>query len=1156
MFDLAFRGLVESSPDAIAFFDREHRCVYANAALERMWGVPRAELLGQRADARLAAAHAAAWAAAVEDVFRSGRARELEFSLEQPDAERHFVARFQLLLGEHVSCVCRDITEQPARLAQRTVMALDNARLLTAEQQAQRSAEEARDRTRRLQALTDVLSGAADKDSVIELMVSAGRDALGAAGGLAWLLRDEATLELSAIEHGGNFEWLDRYRTIPMSTRLPIWDAVRTGRALMFENPDVLTAQYPLGAPPAGSPFRAWAVMPIVVGGQAIGAVSFSFRSERTFSSEDRELLAAMIGQASLALERCRLLDAERRARARERQLHVLAARLSSALTPERVAAIACEEAVSVLRAYSGAAAVRAGEEVHILGIGGPRDDSALRLVQRVPIDAVVPIAEAVQKGELVWCASELELAARYGHLEPIWKKLGIRSWGAVPFKFEGRVMGSLAVSCSEERVLDDGEWEFLHAVGQLAAQALERARLYEALRSSEEQLRAALRAARAGTWSLDLASMTTLRDPSYAALVSQSQQRADADFAAVHPDDRAIARAAFERSLRDGVPYEPEVRVRRDDGSYLWVRAHGRVIAGDDGKPRSLAGVIVDIDEAKRASLRAEEDRRITETLHRLGSSFASELDHDRLVHLITDEVTKLVGADVGGFVSAPAQSAPFSVRAIAATDPARLDELLRPWATRLLAETLVEREVVRLDDLGADARGAAGQTRPSESLRLRSYLGVPVVSRSGEVFGALLFGHPEQARFSAEHERLTASIGRQAAVALENAKLYMTVREQKEQLELAVERAHLADRRKDEFLAMLGHELRNPLSPIVTALALMDQKSADALEKERDVIRRQVQHLTRLVDDLLDVSRITGGKIQLSRQVLEIGTVLTKAIETVSPLLEHRSQRLALDVPRTGLLIDADATRLAQVFQNLLTNAAKYSDPGSMISVRARADADRVIVEVQDRGLGIAPELMPRLFDLFVQGERTIERSQGGLGIGLTIAKRLCELHGGTIGAASEGLGRGSTFSVTLPRAVGLGAAPPSSTNVRARRATRARRVLVVDDNVDAAETLMAFLSELGHEGAVAHDGLAALELARSFRPAVALLDIGLPVMDGYELARKLREHYGFEELRLIAITGYGQEQDRSLAREAGFDHHLVKPIDVRVLVTLLEA
>jgi signal transduction histidine kinase/CheY-like chemotaxis protein len=401
----------------------------------------------------------------------------------------------------------------------------------------------------------------------------------------------------------------------------------------------------------------------------------------------------------------------------------------------------------------------------------------------------------------------------------------------------------------------------------------------------------------------------------------------------------------------------------------------------------------------------------------------------------------------------------------------------------------------------------------------------------------------------------RAAESIARQATVALENARLYKTVREHKEQLELAVERVRLADRRKDEFLAMLGHELRNPLAPIATALELMELKDKSALHSEREVIRRQVDHLSRLIDDLFDVSRITRGKIQLTRQVLEIGAVLAKAIEIASPLLEKRMQRLVVDVPRDDLPGDADPTRLAQVFQNLLTNAAKYSEPGSQIVLRARGDAEQVIVEVTDQGIGISADLMPRLFDLFVQDDRALDRSQGGLGIGLTIVKSLCELHGGTISAVSAGIGHGSTFTVMLPRAARADPPIPVRASEHVARPATGIRVLVVDDNIDAAQMLHEFLTTLGHESVITHDAVAALELADAFRPDIAVLDIGLPVMDGYELAHKLREQLGPEKLRLIAVTGYGQETDRTRAREAGFDHHLVKPIALEALVSMLE-
>jgi PAS domain S-box-containing protein len=1035
-------------------------------------------------------------------------------------------------------------------LARRTGMALDDVRL-DAEQRARRHAEEASNRTRRLQMLTETLSSVVEPDEAVRVMVLAGRNALGAAAGFAWLLREPDTLVLTAAQYDREPARLAEFRAIPRSVRLPVWDVLQRGRPLMFETFSAMATEYPLAVGPTDTPFRAWAVLPISVAGRSIGAVVFSFAEERRFGDEDRELLTAMIGQASSALERCRLLDSERRALAREGQLHVLAARLSSALLPEQVATIACEQVVSVLGASCGAAGVLVEGTVHVLGVAGERDEATFRELADLPLDAAVPLAEAIRRGELVWCGSEAELGERYAPLRETWERMGIRAWGAAPFAFEGRTSGALAIAFRGERTLDDGERQFVHAAGQLAVQALERARLYEAHRASEERLRIALGAARAGTFTLDLKTGRAVRDASYRALLGTTEEESRG-FERTHPDDRSLADVQFERALREGTPYEPEVRLRRDDGSYFWVRAHGRVIRRVDGAPASLAGVVVDIDDKKRASLEAEEERRVNETFYRLGSSFASELDQGRLIRLITDEITRLVGAQVGAFFAPGTDGAP-SVRL--AVSPRESEPPRGLEASPLLRATLVEQRVLRIDDAVPSHESGGRPEVPAAESELRSYLAVPVLARSGEAFGALLFGHAGPGRFTSKHERLAAGIAVQSAVALENARLYRTVREQKDQLEFAVERARLADRRKDEFLAMLGHELRNPLAPIATALALMDLKAPNTLTKERAVIHRQVDHLKRLVDDLLDVSRITRGKIELSREVLELGSVLTKSVETVSPLFEQRQQRLFIDVPRIGLLVDADAMRLGQVFDNLLSNAAKYSDVGAEIRVQARDLGERIEVDVSDPGLGIAPELAPRLFDLFVQGERAIDRSQGGLGIGLAIVKSLSELHGGSVRVASDGLGRGSTFTLTLPRA--RASVPKTELGLTASLgpAAHSARVLIVDDNTDAALTLREFMASLGHQTAVAHDGVEALELARTFLPTVALVDIGLPLLDGYEFARRMRQRLGKDQLVLVAVTGYGQDEDRARAREAGFDHHLVKPIELRGLSKLLE-
>jgi PAS domain S-box-containing protein len=380
------------------------------------------------------------------------------------------------------------------------------------------------------------------------------------------------------------------------------------------------------------------------------------------------------------------------------------------------------------------------------------------------------------------------------------------------------------------------------------------------------------------------------------------------------------------------------------------------------------------------------------------------------------------------------------------------------------------------------------------------------------------------------------------------------------REQLDGLREAAESANRAKDEFLAMLGHELRNPLSPIVTALHLMKLQGPEGSERARTVIERQVMHLIRLVDDLLDVSRIARGKVELKREVLELAEVVAKGIETVSPLLEERGHTLAVDVPRRGLLVNADPMRLGQVVMNLLTNAAKYTSSGGRITVRAQGVDDEVVLSVRDTGIGIAPDMLPHVFDLFVQERQAIDRSHGGLGLGLTIVRNLVERHGGSVSAHSEGLGRGSEFIVRLPAvarerasadardAAAIGASAPGADS-------RGPRVLVVDDNEDAAEVLTLALTLKGYDTRVAHDAPTALRIAAEFLPDVAVVDIGLPVMDGYELASRLRDTPGLEGLRLIALTGYGQESDRRRSREAGFHYHLVKPADVDALEAVME-
>jgi len=366
------------------------------------------------------------------------------------------------------------------------------------------------------------------------------------------------------------------------------------------------------------------------------------------------------------------------------------------------------------------------------------------------------------------------------------------------------------------------------------------------------------------------------------------------------------------------------------------------------------------------------------------------------------------------------------------------------------------------------------------------------------------------------------------------------------------------LADRRKDEFLATLAHELRNPLAPLRNALAILKLASADArvTAEAREMMERQLNQMVRLVDDLLDVSRITTGKLSLSREPTDLAAVMRSAVDTVTPYLEARRHALKVVLPRATVHLDADPTRLAQVFSNLLHNAAKFTPPGGRIEVSSDVEGDEVVVRVADNGIGITSDMLAGVFEMFAQADQSLERTQAGLGVGLTLARRLVELHGGTLAATSEGPGRGSQFIVRLPIA-----APPAAAAagvgepVRASgAATRPHRVLVVDDNRDFANSLALILRAQGNDVRVAHDGEAALDLVEGWRPDIGFLDIGLPKLNGYDLARALRARPATAGIALVAVTGWGQENDRQRAFAAGFDQHLVKPAEpARVLEIL---
>jgi PAS domain S-box-containing protein len=559
--------------------------------------------------------------------------------------------------------------------------------------------------------------------------------------------------------------------------------------------------------------------------------------------------------------------------------------------------------------------------------------------------------------------------------------------------------------------------------------------------------------------------------------------------------------REYIERALR-GERVTFEIQTPFPDGKQRWIRATF-VPDLEQGAVRGYTAQLLDVTEHKLA-----QDRLAV--LAEASTALAASVEHDAAVQAIAHAVLPL--ADwTAVYVDRFGVLVP---RAIAHT--AALDDELTWQHARTFTPPAVQAVSVE-----------------------GNHLIVPLIAR-GKRLAMLVLGTLQQRAWSLEDLLLAEELGRRASSSLDVVRLF-------EQQRRANERLEEADRRKDDLIAIVGHELRNPLAPIVTALDVMEYRGLVGFERERAVIRRQAQHMSRLVDDLLDVARIRRGKIALHKQAMELHTIIAKAVELTSPVLEQHNHQLTIDVPR-DLVIEADATRMTQVFANLLTNAAKYTQPRGHITVTATRTASSIAVTVSDDGPGIAAELLSCIFDPFVQGEPTLHRAEGGLGLGLSLVRSLTELHGGTVSASSDGPGRGAHFTIELP---------PYQVNRPLARGTArifsGARLLLVDDNADAARVLAELLREHGFDVAVAHDAPAALVLADEFLPAIALLDIGLPVMDGYELARHLRARLPVPP-RLVAVTGYGDEADSARSRDAGFEVHLGKPVDFEKLVTLL--
>ncbi len=542
---------------------------------------------------------------------------------------------------------------------------------------------------------------------------------------------------------------------------------------------------------------------------------------------------------------------------------------------------------------------------------------------------------------------------------------------------------------------------------------------------------------------------------------------------------------------------------------------------------------------EEQAKEYRAKQLRRLADISARINAAH----DVESVVRVVTEEARHLVGArqSATSIVVSPLHPEPLSVISTP-VQPVHVPEDPGHTVVELYEVVNAENQPVRIaqSELAHDPRWQTLQkvalVMPSEN----GWLAAPLIARSGQSLGLIQLADKAEGEFTEDDEAILVQLSRLASIAIENARLYEELRGN--------------DQRKDEFLAMLAHELRNPLAAIGNAVSVTTLGGVqEHIEWSMDVIARQMKHLTRLIDDLMDVSRISRGKIELRRDIHELTPILDSAAATARPLIEERKHRLELDIDRGNLWANVDPTRLEQVVVNLLNNAAKYSENGGHIHLSARVEGGEVVLSVKDHGVGIPPEKLPEMFELFAQGDRTLARSEGGLGIGLTVVKKLVEMHGGNIAATSGGKGTGSEFTIRLPLA-------PRPAVKRAKDVSavgsdrKSARILVVDDNVDTARGMARLLKLLGHEVAIAHSGPEGIEAAREHRPDFVLLDIGLPGMDGYEVASRLRREDCCKDAVIIAISGYGQDEDRRRSKEAGFDHHLIKPLDHDALISLL--
>ncbi|AUX33895.1 MULTISPECIES: GAF domain-containing protein [Sorangium] len=932
--------------------------------------------------------------------------------------------------------------------------------------------------------------------------------------------------------------------------------------------------------------------VPFHAGGAPIGTVWVVAHSdERKFDAEDARLVSSLSRFAATAVhalaqarEARRASEALRESEGRHRFLAELAAATQPLVDPGEVMAVTARLLAEHLGVDRCAYAEVEDERVFV--ITGDHTRGVRSIVGRWPVADFGPEVVRLMLANEPYVLDDVDADPRAGGDLAAYRATEIQAVICVPLHKSGRFTAAMAVHQKVPRRWTPDEVGLVRLVVGRCWEAIERARAARGVRERDERLDYAVRLSGLGFWYCDLPFDELIWDDQVKEhfwLPPDARVTIGTFYERLHPDDREPTRRAIEASIRERIPYDMDYRtVDPATGAFKWVRALGGTAYASDGTPRRFDGVTVDVTARK---LDEERVARLLELEREQGRLLKQVADAALTIHAsgslgsvlqgITEEARRIIGARLAvtrlnagvdesqavnpvatsgkydGWRGPAVPSAEDGVYAVVCRTnrPVRLTrvELGVPpaWLTQvgLTRVELGQPYLTQVEPPPSPTQVELPPTQvepPSPPLTqvelppMRGWLVAPFIGRSGENLGLIHLSDKHDGDFTESDEAILVQLAHIASVAIENARLYDQLRDQ--------------DRRKDEFLATLAHELRNPLAPIRTGLEILKVAgSADQARKILDMMDRQIGHMARMIDDLLDVSRITRGKVELRKERIDLRAVLNSALETSRPLIEAAAHELAVRLPPASLLLDADPTRLAQVFANLLNNAAKYTPAGGSIRLAAQRDGAAVVVRVADNGVGIPADMLSNVFDMFTQVGRSIDRAQGGLGIGLTLVKRLVELHGGSIHAESDGAGRGSTFTIRLPLAAAEEAAPrPSSAGPAHGAPPAALRVLVVDDSVDGAESLALLLRLSGHETRAVHTGPDALTATRELGADVVFLDIGLPGMNGYDVARRLRAEPDLTGLFLVALTGWGTEEDRRQAREAGFDHHLTKPVD----------